>query len=67
MYSEQEVAIAKFDVVVNDEAQYSIWAVDKDLPKGWYRDGFSGDKDACLAHIERTWVDMRPLSVRSAL
>lgn len=53
-------------VVRNDEEQYSIWALDRENPPGWYDAGFSGTKDACLEHIETVWTDMRPRSVRSA-
>lgn len=51
-------------VVLNDEEQYSIWASDRPLPAGWRAEGFSGEKDACLAHIEEVWTDMRPRSAR---
>lgn len=54
-------------VVVNDEEQYSIWAADSPLPDGWHEEGFSGQKDDCLAHIEEVWTDMRPLSLRIAM
>lgn len=53
--------------VVNDEEQYSIWARGRDLPAGWREAGFSGPKQDCLAHIERVWTDMRPLSLRRAM
>jgi len=51
-------------VVVNDEEQYSIWPDERELPPGWRREGVSGPKDECLAHIEKVWTDMRPLSLR---
>jgi MbtH protein len=51
-------------VVVNDEEQYSIWPVGRDLPAGWRADGFTGTEDECLAHIDETWTDMRPESLR---
>ena len=51
-------------VVVNDEEQYSIWPVGRDLPAGWRQDGFTGSEDECLAYIEETWTDMRPASLR---
>lgn len=53
-----------YAVVVNDEEQYSIWPDDREPPAGWRRDGTSGPKDACLAHIDEVWTDMRPLSLR---
>ena len=51
-------------VVLNDEEQYSIWPDGHDLPPGWRPDGFRGLRDACLAHIDAEWTDMRPLSLR---
>ena len=53
-----------YDVVMNDEEQYSIWPADRDLPNGWKTAGKRGTKDECLAHIEIVWTDMRPLSLR---
>ncbi|GAT66858.1 MbtH family NRPS accessory protein [Planomonospora sp. ID91781] len=53
-------------VVVNHEEQYSIWPSGRELPDGWRAEGFSGDREECLAHIERVWTDLRPLSVRGA-
>lgn len=54
----------EYHVVVNDEEQYSIWRADQQIPLGWREVGVSGDKDACLAHIESVWTDITPLSVR---
>ena len=56
--------IETYKVVVNDEEQYSIWFADKDLPPGWRMEGFQGTRAACLEHIDKVWVDMRPLSLR---
>jgi len=56
-----------FHVVTNHEEQYSIWPDYKDLPQGWRAVGFSGNKAACLAHIDQVWVDLRPLSLRKHL
>ncbi|NHZ83273.1 MbtH family NRPS accessory protein [Massilia sp. CCM 8695] len=53
-----------FHVVVNGEEQYSIWPTHKEIPAGWTTAGFSGKKADCLAHINATWTDMRPLSLR---
>ncbi len=53
-------------VVINDEEQYSIWPQDRDIPAGWREAGFRGDKEACLAHIDEVWTDMRPASLRRA-
>jgi MbtH protein len=56
-----------YDVVVNDEEQYSIWPTDRELPAGWRTVGVSGSKDECLAHINEVWTDITPLSVRRRL
>jgi MbtH protein len=57
----------QYDVVVNDEEQYSIWFTGRDLPAGWSRAGYSGTRQDCLEHIDRVWTDIRPLSVRRGL
>ncbi|GAA2748107.1 MULTISPECIES: MbtH family protein [Kitasatospora] len=54
----------RYLVVVNDEGQYSIWAEGGEPPAGWAPDGFTGPRDACLAHIDEVWTDMRPRSAR---
>lgn len=53
-----------FNVVVNDEGQYSIWWDGRELPAGWHAEGTRGSKEECLAHIDEVWTDMRPLSLR---
>ena len=56
-----------FQVVLNDEEQYSIWPADRPLPAGWRPDGTQGTKQQCLDHIDKVWTDMRPLSLRQAM
>lgn len=56
-----------FDVVMNHEEQYSIWPADREIPNGWRAVGTQGPKKDCLAHIEKVWTDMRPLSLRKAM
>jgi MbtH protein len=53
-----------FRVLVNHEEQYSIWPDWKAIPGGWNDVGIRGDKKTCLEYIEKTWTDMRPLSLR---
>lgn len=53
-----------YEVVVNDEGQYSIWMSIKPIPPGWSKVGVSGDKESCLDHIAAAWTDMRPVSLR---
>ena len=55
-----------FRVVVNQEAQYSIWPKSKPNALGWEDTGFEGTKSECLFHIRRIWTDMRPLSLRKS-
>ena len=55
-----------YEVVVNDEDQYSIWRADREPPSGWRLVGISGTSSECLAYIEEMWTDMRPRSVRNA-
>jgi len=57
----------EFTVVINDEEQYSIWPTFKAVPEGWREVGVVGLKPLCLEYIERTWVDMRPRSLRAAM
>jgi MbtH protein len=57
----------RFEVVVNDEEQYSIWGADLPMPPGWRAVGVNGTKTECLAHIKDVWTDMRPLSLRIRL
>lgn len=54
----------QFRVVSNHEDQHSIWSVDRELPAGWTGSGFTGSKDACLAHIAEVWTDLTPRSIR---
>lgn len=56
-----------FDVVVNDEGQYSIWASGKHLPQGWRAVGKQGTKESCLDYINDVWVDMRPISLQRSM
>lgn len=54
-----------FVVLVNHEAQYSIWPHWKAVPGGWSAvDGVKGDKKTVLAYVEAQWTDMRPQSLR---
>jgi MbtH protein len=54
-------------VVINDEEQYSIWPVWRDLPDGWDAVGEARDREVCLDWIEEHWTDMRPASLRKFL
>lgn len=56
----------RFDVVKNDEDQFSIWPQSHTLPDGWTKVEMSGSKADCLEYIETHWTDMRPASLRAA-
>lgn len=60
--SQQETDYA---VVINQEGQYSIWPINKIVPKGWSMTGKQGSKELCLAFIEEVWTDMRPRSLQA--
>lgn len=51
---------AVYEVVVNQQGQYSIWPVNGTVPNGWTKAGKQGSKEACLAFIGEVWTDMRP-------
>ncbi|MFI9589337.1 amino acid adenylation domain-containing protein [Nonomuraea sp. NPDC052265] len=53
-----------YDVVINDEEQFSLWAAGRPVPAGWQSAGYSGSRDECLRHIAAVWTDMRPRSAR---
>lgn len=54
----------RYNVVVNDAGQYSIWDAERPLPSGWRAEGFEGTRAACLSHVEEVWTDITPLGVR---
>lgn len=53
-----------YDVVVNEEEQYSIWLAERPPPSGWRTVGVRGSREECLDHIAKVWTDMRPRSLR---
>jgi MbtH protein len=59
--------ITLYRVVTNSESQYSLWAVNRDMPIGWQETGFIGSKQDCISHIDTVWTDMRPLSLQKAM
>jgi MbtH protein len=65
--SEEQEDTTVYKVVINHEEQYSIWPEYRDNPLGWRDEGKVGNKAECLAHIQKVWTDMRPLSLRKHL
>jgi MbtH protein len=59
--------IDRYQVVRNDEEQYSIWPQGRDIPAGWHAAGCQGSKAECLSYVDEHWTDMRPLSLRKAM
>ncbi|MFJ6523616.1 MbtH family protein [Streptomyces filamentosus] len=41
-----------YQVVINDEKQYSIWPVGNDVAAGWKLVGKMGTKRQCLEYIQ---------------
>ncbi|KIF76824.1 antibiotic synthesis protein MbtH [Streptomyces sp. 150FB] len=67
MTEHSETRTQPFKVVLNHEEQYSIWPEDRENAPGWTDEGTAGSREECLAHIERVWADMRPLSLRNRI
>jgi MbtH protein len=58
-----EDADARYLVLVNDEAQYSLWPATIATPDGWTAVHGPGARTACLDYVEEHWTDMRPASL----
>lgn len=56
-----------YEVVINEEEQYSIWPVGQAIPTGWKAVGKQGTREECLDYLAEVWTDMRPLSLRKEL
>lgn len=52
-----------FYVLVNDEAQYSLWPTFAVVPDGWTVVHGEASRQECLDYVEANWVDMRPRSL----
>jgi len=63
--SEQDQII--YNVVINQEEQYSIYPAGRQNPLGWRNEGKQGSKQECLDYINEVWTDMRPLSLRKQM
>jgi uncharacterized protein YbdZ (MbtH family) len=57
---------ARYQVLRNDEDQYSLWLASHDAPTGWSRVGKEGTKEECSAYVDKVWTDMRPRSLRES-
>lgn len=56
----------RFNVLINEEEQYSLWPEELDVPAGWTPVA-AGDIDECTAYVDKHWTDMRPRSLRAAM
>ncbi|WP_282204214.1 MbtH family protein [Kitasatospora fiedleri] len=57
----------RFVVLVNAEAQYSLWPAHIEAPGGWDQVGAEGSREECVARIDRLWTDMRPAGLVAAM
>ena len=66
MTSPFDVPGGRFNVLINEEEQYSLWPALLDVPAGWTPVA-AGDMDECTAYVDKHWIDMRPRSLRIAM
>jgi MbtH protein len=67
MTDEDEDPFSRYKVVINHEAQYSIWLAARENAPGWTDAGKAGTRAECLEYIQEVWTDMRPLSLRGRM
>ncbi len=58
---------ARYEVLRNDEDQYSLWPAGLDIPAGWHRVGHEGTREECSTYVDQVWTDMRPRSLREQM
>jgi uncharacterized protein YbdZ (MbtH family) len=56
----------RFLVLVNAEEERSIWPVFAAVPPGWEVSLGESSRADAVAHVEATWTDLRPKSLRDA-
>jgi MbtH protein len=57
---------ARFTVVCNED-DYSIRPDDRAFLRDWRQNEAVGSKDGRVAHIDRTWSNVRPLKLRRTM
>lgn len=62
-----EDADGTFVVLVNDEAQRSLWPTFAAVPAGWEVEFGPANRPDCLDFVENNWTDMRPASLIAAM
>jgi MbtH protein len=58
---------ATYLVLINEEAQYSLWPSFIEVPRGWRVVHPADSRQACLDYVNRHWTDMRPKSLVDAM
>jgi MbtH protein len=58
---------ARFEVLRNDEEQYSLWPSGLQVPAGWQKVGKEGSREECSSYVDEVWTDMRPRSLREQM
>lgn len=58
---------AQYLVLVNEEGQHSLWPIFADVPDGWTTAFGENGRQECLDYIEKSWTDMRPVSLIEAM
>jgi MbtH protein len=49
-----------YEIIVNDEHQYTVWPTRGPLPKGWRHIGKSGTRAELEAFLKEMFVETRP-------
>jgi MbtH protein len=57
----------RYQVLINDEEQYSLWPAGHEVPAGWRPAGKEGTREECSAWVDEVWTDMRPRSLREQM
>ncbi|MDE1145055.1 MAG: MbtH family protein [Azospirillaceae bacterium] len=63
-------ATGTFYALANAEEQHSLWPAFKAVPQGWtivYGAPDGAPRQEVLDWIDRTWIDMRPKSLRDRI
>jgi MbtH protein len=54
-----EDADARYQVLVNDEGQHSLWPSSIRVPAGWTVVYETDSRTSCIQYVEDNWTDMR--------
>ncbi len=54
-------------VLINEEAQYSLWPSFVEVPAGWRVALAASSRETCLDYVKVHWTDMRPRSLVEAM